>query len=77
MKRRTDASCPPNCPKRSAVPNCHNEETCEIWAKHMKRKREFEAMRNSAKSAEDDVTAVRVACSRRIAKEVKRHRCKN
>ena len=74
MKRRTDAACPPNCPNRCAIPNCHNEKTCPIWAKHMQRKRELQERIAKAKASEDDVTAVRVECSRRIAREIRRHR---
>ena len=77
MSRRTDARCSRDCPNRKAVPNCHNEETCPIWAEHMAKKRALEEARAIAKAADDDATAVAVNCSRRIAKERKRHRCKN
>ena len=77
MSRRTDARCSRDCPNRKAVPNCHNEETCPIWAEHMAKKRALEEARARAKAADDDATAVAVNCSRRIAKERKRHRCKN
>lgn len=36
-------SCPKNCPNRRAEPNCHNVETCPIWAEHEENKaREYE-----------------------------------
>lgn len=77
MRRRTDATCPPNCPNRCAIPNCHNEETCPIWAEHMERKRALADARTRAKAAEDDATAVIVNCCRKNAKERRRHKCKN
>lgn len=33
--------CPPDCPNRCAEPNCHNVETCETWAKHMKKQEQI------------------------------------
>lgn len=30
------AKCPKDCPKRSYDPNCHNVETCEIYAEMCK-----------------------------------------
>ena len=77
MKKHTGARCPKDCPRRRAVPNCHNEETCPIWAEHMKRSRALAEARARAKAAEDDATAVAVNCSRKIAKERRRHKCKN
>lgn len=37
--------CPRDCPNRRAKPNCHNAETCEIWAAHEARQREIYAKR--------------------------------
>ena len=35
MRKKTDTGCPKDCPRRCAVPNCHNVETCEIWARYV------------------------------------------
>lgn len=77
MKKRTDASCPKDCPNRKAVPNCHNEETCPIWARHMAEKRALEAAKAKAKAADDDATAVIVNCCRKNMRERRRHKCRN
>lgn len=37
--------CPPDCPRRSAEPNCHDVETCEVWAKHVERQKAIYAAR--------------------------------
>lgn len=39
--------CPAHCPNRCAVPNCHNEQTCERWRAHME---EVRADREARKS---------------------------
>lgn len=33
--------CPPDCPRRCAEPNCHNVETCETWAEHIKKQEQI------------------------------------
>lgn len=75
MRRRTDAVCPKDCLKRSAIPNCHNVETCERWAAYVARREAVQEARRKFKAEEDDVTAIHVELSRKAAKEAKRHRC--
>ena len=77
MSRRTDAMCPRDCPRRSAIPNCHNTETCEIWAAYVQRQELLKEARRKSKAAEKDAVGVAVACSRRLAKEARRKRCRN
>jgi hypothetical protein len=43
----------------------------------MKRSRALAEARARAKAAEDDATDVAVNCSRKIANERRRHKCKN
>lgn len=74
---RTSANCPRDCPRRSAIPNCHNAETCETWARYLREQAAVKAARRKIKAAEDDVTSVNVERARKAAKEAKRHRCRN
>ena len=66
-----------DCPRRCAVPNCHNPETCETWAQYLAETGAIKEARAKQRAAEKDVTAVAVANSRRAAKEAKRHKCRN
>lgn len=77
MKYRTSANCPRDCPRRSAIPNCHNPETCETWARYLDEQAELKAAKQKFRAAEDDFSAVKVEKARRAAKEAKRHRCRN
>lgn len=77
FKYRTSAECPRDCPRRSAIPNCHNPETCETWARYLKEQAAIKAAKQKFKAAENDVTAVSVERARKTAKEAKRHRCGN
>ena len=73
-KYRTSAECPRDCPRRSAIPNCHNPETCEIWARYLREQAAIKTAKQKFKAAENDATAVEA--SLRAAKEAKRHRCR-
>lgn len=77
MRYRTSAECPKDCPRRCAIPNCHNVETCEIWARYLAELGAIKEARAKQMAAEKDVTAVAVANSRRAAKEAKRNKCRN
>lgn len=77
MRYRTSAECPKDCPRRCAIPNCHNPETCEIWARYLAELGAIKEAWAKQRAAEKDVTAVAVANSRRAAKEAKRHKCRN
>lgn len=50
----TKHNCPKDCPNRRAVPNCHNVETCEIWAAHVRELEELHELVNAARKAHDD-----------------------
>lgn len=77
MKKRTDASCPPDCPRRCAVPNCHNVDTCEIWARYVAKQTALKEARQKARAAEHDVNEIAGALHRRCEKEARRHKCRN
>lgn len=69
--------CPKDCPRRSISPNCHNVETCEIWAKYVARKEAAHAARGKAKKAERDIEAVEVRRNAMKSTEARRHKCRN
>lgn len=48
--------CPPDCPNRSAEPNCHNVETCERWAQHVERQRLLYADRDAWQESRARIT---------------------
>lgn len=77
MRRKTDAGCPKDCPRRCAVPNCHNVETCEIWARYVADLEARKAAIAKAKAAEKDVNEVAAAFHQRCEREAKRHKCRN
>lgn len=77
MKVRTNAACPRDCPRRCAIPNCHNPETCEVWAEFLRKQAELKAAREKFHDAEDDFAAVKVGRSQKAAKRANRIRCKN
>lgn len=49
--------CPPDCPRRCAEPNCHNVETCETWAEHMRKQEQIYKQR--AEKIKDNPRAYR------------------
>lgn len=68
---RADAECPRNCPRRSASPNCHDPETCAVWAAYMAR---METIRAGKKRAEASVMTVgRLRAERRKEQYDRRH----
>ena len=71
---RGGAMCPKDCPKRCVVPNCHNEETCPVWAEYMRQKREAQAARERVRGPEKDLDAMSRNFGERYRKEAKRHR---
>lgn len=77
MRKRTDAGCPPDCPRRCAVPNCHNAETCEIWARYVEEQAARKAAIAKAKAAEKDVNEMTAAFHMRCEREAKRNKCRN
>lgn len=48
--------CPIDCPNRCAEPNCHNVETCEIWAQHVERQRRIYADRDARQESHARIT---------------------
>lgn len=77
MRKKTDTGCPKDCPRRCAVPNCHNVETCEIWARYVADLEARKAAVAKAKAAEKDVNEVAAAFHERCEREAKRHKCRN
>lgn len=73
MKRRLEPPCARDCPRRSAVPNCHNPELCEDWARYLAEKAAVDKARERAQSVERDLTGMQVRRSVKAAKEAKRH----
>lgn len=69
--------CPKDCPKRSISPNCHNVETCERWAAYVARKEAEKSAKETVRKAERDLEDIAVRRFDRIAKEARRHRCRN
>lgn len=47
-----DSPCKKDCPNRSAEPNCHNAETCELWAAYIAVKRKEDECVKKAKAYE-------------------------
>lgn len=52
-------TCPSDCPRRCASPNCHNAETCSTWAEHEKEVAAERKARLDRNNSIDDVRAVR------------------
>lgn len=60
MKRgRFEPGCPIDCPRRRAIPNCHNEATCKIWAAYVAKHNSYREARSKRLAEEDDVSKVR------------------
>ena len=57
----TKMLCPIDCPNRCAVPNCHNANTCETWAKHEAEAAQIREARVKQQKAVDDLKAVRAS----------------
>lgn len=68
------ARCPKNCPNRCAVPNCHNEETCPVWAEYMRSKREMEELKAKSDGPQRDLDGMQRSFSNRYFREARRHR---
>lgn len=51
--------CRGNCERRSAVPNCHNEETCPAWGEYERKVREQRERRRQTGAAYQDYRAAR------------------
>lgn len=51
--------CPRDCPRRCADPNCHNPETCEIWAAHLVEMEKIHEARRKHHALEDDLASAR------------------
>lgn len=51
--------CPKDCPNRCAVPNCHNVNTCETWAKHEAEAAQKQQERKRLRDEIDDFRAAR------------------
>lgn len=66
--------CPKDCPRRSISPNCHNEETCEHWKRHMETVRKEEAERRERGRAARDYRETRRIKQREIIRECERKR---
>lgn len=73
MSRR-ETVCPRDCPRRSAVPNCHDPERCDIWAAHLERMRVVHAARAQMEAERACVTHARRQADRRRERDVRRGR---
>lgn len=58
--------CGMNCPRRCAVPNCHDPERCSAWGEFLRLRQAFDAAVSKARGEDDDYKAAR-------HREVKRH----
>ena len=62
--------CGRNCPKRSAIPNCHDPAVCGDWAAYQEALAAWNAGNAAARRAQDDVETARyVSKPRRYRKE--------
>lgn len=52
-------TCPPACPNRCAVPNCHNVELCDIWKEHEEVKARLKEAKAKHATAENDVFEIK------------------
>lgn len=66
--------CPKDCPRRCASPNCHNEETCERWRKHMDAQRREREERKTRRKEIEDFRETRRLKQRDIIKECERRK---
>lgn len=57
MNRREQPPCTKTCPRRSAVPNCHNPNICPDWAKYLERKEKEDAKIEAEREKDRAVTA--------------------
>ena len=71
---RRGPGCPKDCPRRSIQPNCHNVETCEIWAKYVAKREAEQTAKFRVLAAERDLEDIAVRRAIRTAKEARRHR---
>ena len=71
---RSGPGCPKDCPRRSIQPNCHNAETCEIWAKYLAKKELEQKVKSKILAAERDLEGMAVRRSVLAAKEARRHK---
>lgn len=66
--------CPRECPDRRAVPNCHNPETCAVWAEYVRWMDAIRAARREAHMAASIMTEARKQSARRRERDERRHR---
>lgn len=75
MIRQCDSPCLPDCPRRRAVPSCHDAEYCPAWGEYSARKERERQARVAGNQACGDYTVVRRP-SRAWQKEIRRRRGK-
>lgn len=75
MRRdRSSACCPRACPRRCAVPNCHDPETCAVWAAYLAKKQVIAEGRRRAELERSVMTQGRVQTERRRERDLRRRR---
>ena len=61
------------CPRRTAVPNCHNVETCPDWAKHVEERDARRAAIEEQKARERDISELEVNGAERRQRRRRHH----
>lgn len=74
MTGRVRTACPRDCPRRSAVPNCHDPARCAVWAAHLERKKLIDEARKKAETERSVMTQAREQSERRRERDFRRHR---
>ena len=68
---RPTPPCGRNCPRRRAVPNCHNRDYCEAWGKYEDADAEWKAAELKSRMEERDIDGFYTASYRRYLRRIR------